>query len=159
MTATDWPYPREPAYGTRGMVVSGHPLASGAGLQVLADGGTAVDAALAASGVLAVVRPAWCGPGGDGFALLYTPERGVVALNGSGVSTSSGRSLLLPLSALPKTSAMATLRNDEATYGRSFTYCCSVPPSPAGPRRCRTNPTGSTSSNKATVHRSSLASG
>src|SRR5438094_486990 len=28
-----WPYPREPARGTRGMVVSGHPLASGAGLQ------------------------------------------------------------------------------------------------------------------------------
>ena len=39
MSAPDWPYPREPAYGTRGMVVSGHPLASAAGLRVLADGG------------------------------------------------------------------------------------------------------------------------
>jgi gamma-glutamyltranspeptidase/glutathione hydrolase len=84
------------------MVVSGHPLASGAGLRVLADGGTAVDAALAASGVLAVVRPAWCGPGGDGFALLYTPERGVVALNGSGAAPLAAAPGLFPEGRVPR---------------------------------------------------------
>jgi gamma-glutamyltranspeptidase/glutathione hydrolase len=68
------------------MVVSGHPLATAAGLHVLMDGGNAVDAALAASGVLAVVRPAWCGIGGDAFGLVYTPERGVAAVNGSGAA-------------------------------------------------------------------------
>src|SRR5436309_10237970 len=98
----NWPYPREPARGTRGMVVSGHPLASGAGLQALADGGTAVDAALAASGVLAVVRPAWCGPGGDGFALLYTPERGMVALNGSGAAPLAAAPTLFPEGRVPR---------------------------------------------------------
>ena len=68
------------------MVVSGHPLATAAGLHVLMDGGNAVDAAIAASAVLAVVRPAWCGLGGDGFALLYRPAAGVVALNGGGAA-------------------------------------------------------------------------
>ena len=39
---------------------------------------------------------------------------GFVARNGIAVSTSSGRSLLFPARALPKISAMATLRNEEA---------------------------------------------
>jgi gamma-glutamyltranspeptidase/glutathione hydrolase len=68
------------------MVVSGHPLATAAGLHVLMDSGNAVDAALAASGVLAVVRPAWCSVGGDGFGLIYTPD-GVAAVNGSGAAS------------------------------------------------------------------------
>ncbi len=102
MSASDWPYPREPAYGTRGMIVSGHPLASAAGLRVLVDGGSAVDAALTASAVLAVVRPAWCGPGGDGFALIATPERGVVALNGSGAAPRAADPALFPEGRVPR---------------------------------------------------------
>jgi len=39
----------------------------------------------------------------------------ILARRGSGVLASSGRSLLLPERALPKTRLMATLRNDEAT--------------------------------------------
>src|SRR5829696_8648994 len=80
------PRAREPVRAQRGLVVSGHPLATAAGLQVLQDGGTAVDAALAASAVLAVVRPAWCGLGGDGAGLLYRPDAGVLALNGVGAA-------------------------------------------------------------------------
>ncbi len=79
-------YAREPVRAQRGMVVSGHPLATAAGLHVLMDGGNAVDAALAASAVLAVVRPAWCGIGGDGFGLLYRPDAGVTAINGGGAA-------------------------------------------------------------------------
>jgi gamma-glutamyltranspeptidase/glutathione hydrolase len=83
---------REPVRGQRGMVVSGHSLATAAGVHVLMDGGNAVDAALATSAVLAVTRPAWCGLGGDGFALFYRPDAGVVALNGGGAA---------PLAAIP----------------------------------------------------------
>jgi hypothetical protein len=74
-------------------------------------------------------------------------------------AASSGRSLLRPAIAVPKTSVIATLRNELATYGRSFTYWSSAPPSPEGPRRPRTRPTGSTSSKSAAVHALSEASG
>ena len=84
--STGGAHARDPVRARRGMVVSGHPLATAAGLHVLMDGGNAVDAAIVASAVLAVVRPAWCGIGGDGFGLLYRPDVGVVALNGGGAA-------------------------------------------------------------------------
>lgn len=71
--------------GTRGAVVSDHPLASAAAHDVLRRGGNAVDAAIAAAGVLAVTRPHMNGVGGDAFALIYEAATGTVhALNGSG---------------------------------------------------------------------------
>lgn len=71
--------------GTMGAVVSDHPLASAAGYEVLRQGGNAVDAAIAAAGVLAVVRPHMNGVGGDAFALFRDGESGeITALNGSG---------------------------------------------------------------------------
>ena len=71
--------------GTHGAVVSDHPLASAAAHAVLVDGGNAMDAAIAAAGVLAVVRPHMNGVGGDAFALVYEAATGEVhALNGSG---------------------------------------------------------------------------
>ena len=71
--------------GTMGAVSAGHPLAAAAGFEVLQRGGTAVDAAVAMAGVLAVVRPHMNGVGGDAFALFYQGETGeVAALNGSG---------------------------------------------------------------------------
>lgn len=71
--------------GTSGAVVSDHPLASAAAHDVLRRGGNAIDAAVAAAGVLAVVRPHMNGVGGDAFALIYEASTGTVhALNGSG---------------------------------------------------------------------------
>lgn len=59
-----------------GIVASEHPLASQAGAQVLAEGGSAVDAALAANAVMGVVAPMTCGLGGDLFALVYEARTG-----------------------------------------------------------------------------------
>ena len=61
--------PRSPVYGTKGMVVSGHSLASVTGLRVLERGGSVVDAMIATSAVLCVVLPHATSFGGDAFFL------------------------------------------------------------------------------------------
>jgi gamma-glutamyltranspeptidase/glutathione hydrolase len=67
------------------MVSSGHSLASLAGVRILQEGGNAVDAALAAAFVMAVVKPEASGPGGDLFSLVFMKKTGKVeALNASG---------------------------------------------------------------------------
>jgi gamma-glutamyltranspeptidase / glutathione hydrolase len=71
--------------GRHGMVSAGHSLAALAGVRVLQEGGNAIDAALAAAFVMAVVKPEACGPGGDLFALVFTKKNGRVdAINSSG---------------------------------------------------------------------------
>lgn len=70
-----------------GVVASGHHLATAAGLQSLRDGGSAVDAAIAAAAVCAVVLPQRTAIGGDVFALVYDAgTRTVTAYNGSGAA-------------------------------------------------------------------------
>ena len=51
-----------PAYGADGVIATPHYLASLAGIEALRDGGSAVDAAIAANLVLTVVWPHMCGP-------------------------------------------------------------------------------------------------
>jgi gamma-glutamyltranspeptidase len=73
--------------GTHGAVVAPHHLASAAGLAILRQGGSAVDAAIGTNAVLAVVAPGSCGIGGDAFWLIWDGTAGRQhALNGSGRS-------------------------------------------------------------------------
>ena len=75
------------ATGARGMVVAGHPLATAAGVDILAGGGNAVDAAIAAAAVLTVACPYACGLGGDAYLLIFHAASGqTFGLNGTGRS-------------------------------------------------------------------------
>ena len=58
-----------------GMVASSQPLATLAGVQVLLDGGNAIDAAVATAAVLGVVEPMSIGIGGDAFCLFYSARK------------------------------------------------------------------------------------
>lgn len=81
-----------PTLARGGMVATQHPLVSATGLRVLADGGNAVDAAVAAALVGTVVMPSRCGVGGDLFAIVARPdatgawgEDDLLAFQGSGI--------------------------------------------------------------------------
>src|SRR5581483_5768595 len=74
----------------RGMVTCPHALASAAGVEMLRAGGSTVDAALAAAGVLGVVYPHMCGIGGDAFWLIFDAKEARVAyLDGGGRAAAS----------------------------------------------------------------------
>jgi gamma-glutamyltranspeptidase/glutathione hydrolase len=68
-----------------GIVATESPLASQAGAMILAQGGNAVDAAVAANAVVGVVEPMMNGIGGDLFAIVYEAKTGkLYGLNASG---------------------------------------------------------------------------
>ncbi|NNN20057.1 MAG: gamma-glutamyltransferase, partial [Acidimicrobiaceae bacterium] len=71
----------------RGMVATAHYLGTAAALDILKEGGTAVDAALCAAATLGVVLPHMVGIGGDAFWLIYDARHKTLsAINGSGPS-------------------------------------------------------------------------
>ena len=77
--------PRSPVYGTKHMVVSGHSLASIAGLRAFERGGSVVDALIATSAVLCVTLPHATSLGGDAFVILHDAKKGTTeGLNASG---------------------------------------------------------------------------
>ena len=85
MTTFSFASRRSPVYSRNGIVATSQPLATAAGLEMLAKGGTAADAAVAAAAALNVTEPTSTGIGGDMFALYYASDtKRVTALNGSG---------------------------------------------------------------------------
>ncbi|MGR3289871.1 MAG: gamma-glutamyltransferase, partial [Paracoccaceae bacterium] len=84
---------RSPVFATNGMCASSHPLASATAIQILQNGGNAVDAAIAAAVLLGICEPQSTGIGGDCFVLLKpVGEERIIALNGSGRSPAGLRS-------------------------------------------------------------------
>lgn len=89
-------YAAEPRVHGRSMVISQtgivateQPLASQAAAQILAQGGTAADAAIAANAMMGLVSPMMCGIGGDMFCIVYDAKSGQYhGLNASGWSPS-----------------------------------------------------------------------
>src|SRR5438105_1552916 len=76
---------RSVVVSSHGIVAAESPLAAQAGVQVLAEGGHAVDAAVAANAVMGVVAPHSNGIGGDLFAIVYEAKNGLLyGLNASG---------------------------------------------------------------------------
>jgi len=77
---------RSPVIAMNGMAATSHPLATLAAIDILRDGGTAADAAVAAVATLCVVEPHMTGIGGDCYALVAHPDKPVWGYNGSGRS-------------------------------------------------------------------------
>ncbi|WRH76675.1 MAG: gamma-glutamyltransferase [Sphingobium sp.] len=76
---------RSAVIAQNGMVATSHPLATQIALDVLKDGGSAVDAAIAGNAALGLLEPTGNGIGGDLFAIIWDPKTGKLhGLNASG---------------------------------------------------------------------------
>lgn len=108
------PEPQRAAVARRGMVATAHWAASDAGVEMLADGGNAIDAAVAAAFALGICEPAASGLGGQTMMLVYEAEtRKTVALDGS--------------SHAPSRAAPGTLKKKQRLRGHAATTVPSTP--------------------------------
>ena len=78
---------RSEVLGQNGMVATSHPLATQIGLDILKNGGNAIDAAIAANAALGLMEPTGSGVGGDLFAIVWDAKtEKLYGLNASGRS-------------------------------------------------------------------------
>jgi gamma-glutamyltranspeptidase / glutathione hydrolase len=100
--AQDRSHARSMTISKYGIVATSHTQASVAGAQILARGGSAIDAAIAANAVLGVTEPMMNGMGGDLFAIYWEAKTGkLYGLNSSGWA--------------PRALTLAHLRGEDAT--------------------------------------------
>ena len=117
--------------GRRGMVSSGHPLASQAGVSTLQRGGNAVDAALAVAAAVSVVEPLMSGIGGDGFIMVYTrADDALQVINATGSAPYAAtleryQATGIPMKGVLSTSVPSLLRGWTAMHNRYGTLSLS----------------------------------
>ena len=74
---------RSPVFSSNGMVSTSQPLAAQAGLEMLQNGGNAVDAAIATAAALTVLEPTSNGLGSDAFSIIWDGKQ-LQGINASG---------------------------------------------------------------------------
>ena len=78
---------RSEVIATQGIAATAHPLATQVAIEILREGGSAVDGAIAANAALGLMEPTGCGVGGDLFAIGWvSASQQLYGLNGSGRS-------------------------------------------------------------------------
>jgi gamma-glutamyltranspeptidase/glutathione hydrolase len=114
-----------PILGTRGAVVAPHSLAAQAGLDILREGGNAIEATIAVASTLAVVYPHMTGIGGDGFWLLHQPGQAMLSIDACGAAGAAvNRDLYKGLDSIPWRGPLAanTVAGTVSGWGLAYAH-------------------------------------
>lgn len=114
-----------PIVGSRGAVVAPHSLASQAGLDILREGGNAIEATIAVAATLAVVYPHMTGIGGDGFWLLHAPGQAMNSIDACGAAGAGAtRARYGELASVPWRGPLAanTVAGTVSGWGAAYDY-------------------------------------
>jgi len=114
---------KTPVTAARGMIVTNHPLASAAAAEMIASGGNAIDATVAALFTLTVVEPMMVGIFGGGTALIHLADGREVVIDGLSTAPSSTR----PDSYKPVSDTWPTYMETEAWANRVGPTAIAVP--------------------------------
>ncbi|MDE3102198.1 MAG: gamma-glutamyltransferase [Chloroflexota bacterium] len=90
-TRSEWVVEKTEAVAPRVMVTTDQPVATDAALDVLREGGNAIDAAVTAAFVMAVAEPALCGIGGVAAMVIRLPDGRETVIDGSGLAPRAAR--------------------------------------------------------------------
>lgn len=122
------PEPQRVAASPKGMIATAHYLATAAGAEILAEGGNAIDAAVAAAFALGVCEPAASGLGGQTMMLVHlAEEKRTFALDGSSRAPNRATVVGLPKSARRRGYRATTVPSSPAVYDYSLRRYGSLP--------------------------------